>query len=408
VSDDKDEPGAPPPFGTAHSSIEGGIENGYEEQELDSGRPDVAATPGRVLMVLGLAIGFVAFILFSLLSGGDEVDEDQKVTRQVVQSNRPALPPVSPPVNQPIPDLPTLPPAPALEVTPNFNPQSQTRFFDPTDEKRVQRVQSNMLIVNKENSLFGAGQSQQASNLLASQDNNLQFLKNKTDESLEIPFAAAGRVGNGNMRATVAQGKVIDAALETAINTDLPGVIRAVVSRDVYPEAGREKIIPKGSRLIGAYNTVLNAGQTRIYIVWTRLIRPDGIDITLTSGGTDSLGRSGLPGHLDSKFAEIFSASILSSIISIGAAALADEIVGDDTTTTSTSSDGTTTQTASAGATAAADAVGRLGKTSDAIVGRMLNFRPTITVDQGAAIKIIVNKDLIFPTQADSNAQILR
>ena len=112
--------------------------------------------------------------------------------------------------------------------------------------------------------------------------------------------------------------------LETAINTDLPGTLRAIVSRDVFAESGKEVMIPKGSRIIGTYNTGISRGQRRVMIVWTRLIRPDGLDIEIGSPGVDSLGRAGVEGDVDNKYAEIFSAAILTSVVTIGAATAAE------------------------------------------------------------------------------------
>jgi type IV secretion system protein VirB10 len=94
----------------------------------------------------------------------------------------------------------------------------------------------------------------------------------------------------------ILQGKFIDAVAETAMNSDLPGQVRALVSYDIYAESGRRVMLPRGTRLIGDYNTAITKGQKRLFVVWTRAIRPDGIDIALLSGGTDPLGRAGLSG----------------------------------------------------------------------------------------------------------------
>ncbi len=199
---------------------------------------------------------------------------------------------------------------------------------------------------------------------------------------------------------TIAQGKIIHAVLETAINTDLPGTLRAIVSRDTYAETGREVMIPKGSRLIGTYSTGVLRGQKRVMVVWTRLIRPDGLDIDIGSPGTDALGRGGVPGLVDNKYAEIFSAAILTSVIAIGIAAGTDAII--DNPSTTTTGGGSSTTTGSAGATAASGAVATLGSVSEDVVNTMLDLRPTITVDQGTLVNVFVNKDLTFPLAAGS------
>jgi type IV secretory pathway VirB10-like protein len=78
-------------------------------------------------------------------------------------------------------------------------------------------------------------------------------------------------------RTTVTQGTLIPAVLETAIDTDVPGYVRAVVSADVRSFDGTRVLVPRSSRLVGQYKSGLQAGQKRAYVIWTRLIRPDGV-----------------------------------------------------------------------------------------------------------------------------------
>ena len=82
---------------------------------------------------------------------------------------------------------------------------------------------------------------------------------------------------------TVAQGTLIPAVLETAINTDVPGYVRAVVSKDVRSFDGKRVLVPRGSRLVGQYQSGVQAGQKRAYVVWTRLLQPDGVSVDLAN-----------------------------------------------------------------------------------------------------------------------------
>ena len=114
---------------------------------------------------------------------------------------------------------------------------------------------------------------------------------------------------------TVAQGTMIPAILETAINTDVPGYVRAVVSQDVKSFDGRNVLVPRSSRLIGQYQSGLQQGQKRAYVIWTRLIRPDGVSVALQSPGTAFDGSGGLPGDVDSHFFQRFGSAMLLSVI---------------------------------------------------------------------------------------------
>lgn len=118
----------------------------------------------------------------------------------------------------------------------------------------------------------------------------------------------------------IAQGNLIHATLETAINSDLPGMLRAIVSQPVYSEDGRTVLIHRGSRLIGQYKSGIETGQTRIFVVWTRVIEPNGVSIQLGSPGVDSLGVAGFGAdNIDNHFWKMFGTASLLSVIGAGA-----------------------------------------------------------------------------------------
>jgi type IV secretion system protein VirB10 len=114
---------------------------------------------------------------------------------------------------------------------------------------------------------------------------------------------------------TVVQGTLIPAVLETAINSDLPGYARAVVSHDIRSFDGQRVLIPRSSRLIGEYKTGLAAGQKRAYLLWTRLVRPDGVSVALASPAVDISGQAGITGKVNDHFFQRFGSAILLSII---------------------------------------------------------------------------------------------
>ena len=178
-----------------------------------------------------------------------------------------------------------------------------------------------------------------------------------------------------NLSTLAPQGAIIPATLETALNSDLPGFARAVVGRDVRGFDGSKVLVPRGSRLVGQYKSAVSQGQSRVFVIWTRIIRPDGVSIQIGSPGGDPLGRAGLDGVVDRHFFEQFTGSVLLSVINAGVASLANrantEIVI-----------GSAQQ-----ATAAAASI-----TTPAVIP------PTIKVAQGAPISIFVAKDLDFST----------
>ncbi len=102
-------------------------------------------------------------------------------------------------------------------------------------------------------------------------------------------LAAAASLGDRSAKARkieridalVPEGTLIPGILETAIVSDLPGQVRAIVSEDVYSFDGRRVLIPTGTRLIGEYQSEIVRGQKRIFVVWTRMLRDDGVTVRL-------------------------------------------------------------------------------------------------------------------------------
>ena len=93
----------------------------------------------------------------------------------------------------------------------------------------------------------------------------------------------------------VKAGSYIPAALITGINSDLPGSVNAQVTENVYDTVtGNYLLIPQGAKLVGEYNSSLTFGQTRVQVVWNRIIFPDGKSIDLEKmQGVDIAGYSG-------------------------------------------------------------------------------------------------------------------
>lgn len=139
--------------------------------------------------------------------------------------------------------------------------------------------------------------------------------------------SAAGTAGDDTaIRATiirnrgslVPQGTLIAATLETPIDSDKPGLARAVVARDARSFDGTRVLIPRGSRLIGEYRADTAPGQRRVLVTWTRLIRPDGVAIRIGSPGADTLGGTGLAGRVNTHFFERFTNAVLQSALTVG------------------------------------------------------------------------------------------
>lgn len=398
------QPGGYPPPPPGGNNRDNNDDDGYE---LDSGMPSVAAAPGRVLIViLGLVVG-IGFILYLLFSDDEEQAQPSTSIRDEIRESpiaepapAPSRPVALPPRQLSVPEPPAIP-APPPPPPPAPAPTATIRAEAPDNAKLSERERSKMLVHGGRGGVLSASGNQDA----VGRDPSFAF--NRGDLALtQAPQAEATRMGNINY--IIAQGKMVDAILETPINTDLPGPLRAIVSRDVYAESGRHVMIPKGSRLIGTYQSSIERNQKRVYVIWNRLIRPDGVDVQIQSPGTDQLGRAGVAGHVDNKYYEMFASSILTSSIAIALGVGADALLDDNGTSQTSTSDGTTTSSGSAGSQAVLEGVRDFSDTSQSILRGILEQPPTITVDQGTRIKVFVNRDLIMPSSVIEGSQFIQ
>ena len=211
---------------------------------------------------------------------------------------------------------------------------------------------------------------------------------NDVRQSADERFAAGVTRGLGDtarasqmrdLGRVIPQGSVIPATLETAINSDLPGGVRAVVSRDVRSFDGSRVLIPRGSRLVGQYKSAAAVGQTRAFVVWSRIITPTGVTIDVGSPATDQLGRGGLDGDVDTHFLRKFGSSILLTVVSAGGQALANSATSGNNTTLVLGTGG-----------------GQGSNPAAIALQKQIDMPDTIRVPQGAPVQVSVARDLDF------------
>jgi type IV secretion system protein VirB10 len=183
----------------------------------------------------------------------------------------------------------------------------------------------------------------------------------------------------------VQAGTVIPAALITGIRSDLPGQITAQVTENVWDSpTGRILLIPQGARLIGIYDSHVTFGQSRVLLVWTRLIMPNGRSIVLEpQPGADTAGYAGLEDEVDNHWGALFKAALLSTLLGVGSE------LG-STTATGTGSNSDVIQALRRGSSDS------MNQTGQKVVQRNLNIQPTLTIRPGFPVRVIVNRDLVL------------
>jgi type IV secretion system protein TrbI len=212
-------------------------------------------------------------------------------------------------------------------------------------------------------------------------DGNLAFLNGAVDRRT----VSSDRVEAPASRYVLQAGAVIPAALITGIRSDLPGEVTAQVTEDVYDSpTGRILVIPQGARLVGRYDAQISFGQSRVQLVWTRLIMPNGRSIVLErQPAADAPGYAGLEDEVDNHWGMLFKAAILSTILSVGSEA---GVSGN-----------------SGGSLAAAIQQGMsqsFNQVGEQVVGRSLAIQPTLTIRPGFPVRVMVTRDLVLEPYA--------
>ena len=319
----------------------------------------------------------------------DEKKAPEKPAQEILKLPEPAAMSPAPPVVSAVSEF-NVPPPPLVQSAPTEAgaTPSASEGLVPADEFPA-RFKSSQVVLDATRGASPSGDGGQNA------DDNASSVAG-TDEKSKY-LAALSKIGDRSAKAgkiaridaMITEGTLIPGILETAINSDLPGQIRAIISEDVYSFDGRRVLLPTGTRLIGEYQSEITTGQTRIFVVWTKLIRDDGVSVRLNSIGSDSLGRSGMSGFVDKKFKERFGAAIVLSVVgsvTSFVSGLGSDAVGAATGTTTQQAEETARQTIS-------ETFSDMAK--DALSDQ-LKIPPTIHVDQGERIFVYVRQDLDF------------
>lgn len=211
------------------------------------------------------------------------------------------------------------------------------------------------------------------------QDRKLMFVNAPIDRRTTSP----DRLAKPASPFVIQAGTIIPAALITGIRSDLPGQITAQVTENIFDTpTGRTRLVPQGARLIGLYDSRVSFGQSRVLLVWTRLILPNGRSIVLErQPGADTAGYSGLEDEVDNHWKELLGAAALSTLLGVGSELGSGADTGSNTAVLQALRQG---------------AANSLNQTGQQVVRRNLNIQPTLTIRQGFPVRVIVNRDLVL------------
>jgi type IV secretory pathway VirB10-like protein len=246
-----------------------------------------------------------------------------------------------------------------------------------------QNAQTELTAGNKNVSFGVTGEIKGNTTDQNNQDAKIAYLNSNQSSA----FYSAARPEKARSEFEVKASTIIPAVLITGINSDLPGYISAQVRENVYDSiAGKYLLIPQGSRLVGSYDSKIAYAQSRVMVIWTRLIFPNGSSLDLESiPGVDLSGYSGLNGKVNNHWGKLLTGVVITSLLSIG------------TVNSTNDHDARSESTKEIAGAAMAQNMSEIGSQ---YVERNFNVQPTIKVKPGAKFNVFVVKDFILQPYA--------
>lgn len=393
----------------------------FDQEDADRGMPSInqrGRTGGGVMQKAVVAGGAVVLVLALIavnggFSSGEEHEARTSVSNDEIGNRLGPAPSLPDPPAPPAPtrtepaqpeiirtgQVSTPPPAPSYPTTGTGRRQEDQ---PPTPAER--KITSSLLAFGSVSSSGHSGQTelsaeerarqmaleqtgQGAGSMMGGEAERADGLSARL-EPTQLEGARASVIADRNMFVT--QGTFLDCALETAISSDVPGMTSCRLTRDVYSTSGRVLLLERGSRIVGQYQSGLQRGQARIFVLWNRIETPTGVVVNLASPGTDALGRSGHSGFVDTHFWERWGGAIMLSLIDDVGTYVANEA----------SDSGSGGNQIQFGGTADA-----AKNASSIALENSINIPPTLVKHQGDHINIFVARDLdfrgVYDLQAD-------
>ncbi|HEV7123128.1 MAG TPA: TrbI/VirB10 family protein [Rhodanobacter sp.] len=350
------------------------------EIDLDANAPQLRDSElrrmnRRALFLLGAVVLLLLFVAYWMVTGAGRRKEtpkprDEKVTvAEAPNALRvPQLPPQPVAATAPAQPIPLLPysPLPSSTAPPVVAAPRVPASKVPTLLQR--RIAAGNGEGGRASADPQAGVSPAASRLPGAE---------RTGATSAQPLPHAGNL--------MQRGTYIRCVLETRIASDIPGFTTCLVTEPVYSFNGHTLLLPKGSKLLGAYSS--KPHFNRMEVIWDRIITPTGIDVDMKSPGMDNLGGAGLPGHYDAHWTQRISSALLISMLSDAFKYEAAERGPRNTTV----GNGFVTQTPFESNTAHT-----MQRMADLAMREATNRPPTVTINQGTVIYVYVARDVNF------------
>ncbi|MGL4788350.1 MAG: TrbI/VirB10 family protein [Cetobacterium sp.] len=275
---------------------------------------------------------------------------------------------------------------PAHEVKKGLNPyeEQRERYYERLIQDEIAARKANIGFQNENKSSedvnlsLGGVQNSTNGHILNDQQEKKAFLNSEPGRKNYNSYEEMRSFSPYEIKA----GSILPGIMISGINSDLPGTIIGNIREDVYDTvSGNYLLVPKGTRVVGTYDSAITFGQSRILIVWQRLIFPNGNSLNLENfPGVDLSGYAGVTGKVNNHTFKLFQAVVLSSILGASGAIVANDRYDDDDWRVAAAQGG-------------GEQIISIGNT---VANKILAIQPTIEVAPGSRFNVIVNSDIIL------------
>jgi type IV secretory pathway VirB10-like protein len=218
-------------------------------------------------------------------------------------------------------------------------------------------------------------------NPIAVRNDSAETAKDRKEEARNPAVTAGSANAAAGKTYVLFEGTILETVLINRLDGGFAGPVECLLSNDVYSNDRQHLLIPAGSKLLGETKKVDSFGQTRLAVVFHRVLMPDGYSVTLDQfKGLNQIGDTGLRDQVNNHYLRIFGVSL-----AVGALGAVSE----------------------AGTGGALNATGgdlmrqgfaqNTAQSSAQILDKFLNVMPTVTIREGHRVKVYLAGDLALP-----------
>lgn len=275
-------------------------------------------------LILLLGGGFLTWYYANINASKKAEEEKRKQQQEQLMQSTGSLPklgavPFPQPEQAPLPE-----PVEAVDAGNLFGPPPGSEAVntgpkEPSPEEVAQmRRLTTPVYIKPDHSMGGMGQAtiEDPNQRAVSLTNTLAGQNTDLAKALQPTTTAMARAQMlPSLTFVIPKGRKGDCTLETAIDSQLPGMVTCVLAHDIFGADGKVPLLKRGTAITGETRTNIQQGQSRVFVLWTEARTETGVVAELASPATDALGRSGITGEVDTHFWERFGAAILISVI---------------------------------------------------------------------------------------------